>query len=381
MNSYGLFIKFVVEPILKRLILSKRFSQIVDIINFDRFLKKAIKFEVEVNNGFWWYSDSFLPTFGNISNTYFSRLEQGRTLANSLVHSKGTESLLLAFHFKYAIFHLSEAGLLFKSGFKKADNEVSVGAEYPTQRVSFTGNGFILSQRNASNYGHFITELLPSLLAWEHLFDHHSVIIVSESTFVEHFFKLMGFKGTIKQIKAPSYVLANNITVLRPLPAGVYFPHLLKEIAYRGIRNSSFKCICKKVVFISRTQKSTRRLENESKVIETIKSVFSGVDVFYSGEASVEEQINRMSDAVVVISTFGAQAMNMVWASKMLHFVELSFYGNGKRCFSSLAESLGATSHMVQTKACVDNDHYSNHYCELKKLKNILELINNSIHL
>jgi hypothetical protein len=367
--------------ITSRIFHSKKIRRLVNIINFDRFFKKSCKNEVKVNNGFWWYPDSLLPTFENISNTYFIKFKQGRKLAESLVHSRGTVSLLQGYYFRFAVIHFSEAGFLVKSGFKNADNEVSTGVELVNQRISFAKNGFVLSQRNVSNYGHFITEVLPSLLAWEHLFDENTVIIVSESTFAESFFRLMGYKGSIKQVKAPSYVFAYNITVLRLLPAGIYYPHLLKEIAYRGIRNSSFKCVSKKVVFLSRTQKSTRKLEYESEVIETIKSVFPEVDVFYSGEALVEEQINRMRDAVVVISTFGAQAMNMVWATKMLHFIEISFYGNGRECFSSLAECLGATSHLIQSIACVDNDHYANHYCDLEKLKIILELINNSMYL
>lgn len=328
---------------------------------------------VSVTGGLWWYSEDDLPRPGTAIHTYFPSSTTISSLADSLVRSKGRDAVLSAVHFRVAILRTAWSGLQIASGHSEADREVSSGrASHPARLVRIR-DACVALQRNDTNYGHFITEVLPSIVAWETSSLFPCRLVVAKSSFAVPLLRMMGFEGAIDQVHSPSLVLATNVTVLRLLPAGMYHPRLLREVARRAhVSTAGHATRACRVVFLTRTTSATRRLTNEADVVSAIQEVFPDVDVFYSGEATVVEQVARMANATVVISTFGAQAMNMVWATAMKHFVEITFYRQDKRCFAALAEALGAQPHVAPSRAKSPGDHYSDHECDLGSLRQIL---------
>jgi hypothetical protein len=328
---------------------------------------------ITVENGVWWYAKDNLARG---MHTYFSRPNDGRLLANSLFESEGSNALLIAAYYRIAILLSSQAGMIITSGRQWIDRELSSGSRRNSKRIVFIRDGFVAIQRNSANYGHFTTEVLPSIVAWETSSLSPSNLIITKSPFAESLLRLIGYQGIVTQISSPSIMLARNVTVLRLLPAGSYNPQLLKEIARRAHSNAIRRNIIpQKVVLLLRPLNETRRLVNEFEVIFLIKEKYPNVDVFYPGVASVEEQVVRMTNAKIVIATHGSHAINMIWATEMEKFVEISYFGDGKICFRALANALGASAYYVNSHPIKANDAYADHYCDMGDLKSVLSII------
>jgi hypothetical protein len=329
-----------------------------------------------VQDGVWWYKRELIPEKDCANHTYFNG--NGTTLADSLRRSGGQKALLTAAHFGAAILQHSWSGVLIRSHTRNADRELSSGSEGVPRRVVRIHDAVIAMQRNDQNYCHFVTEVLPSIVAWESpaLFQSH--LVIAKSSFAEPLLRLIGFTGRITQVASPFTAIATDITAIRLLPAGMYHPALLKEVARRARHAAAVRSdACREVVFVSRTARDTRRLTNETDVVAAIQEAFPEVDIFYPGEATVEEQVSRMANARLVIAPHGAAAANMVFASSMEHYVEISFYSpDTKPCFSSLAQVLfGATAHFVASRAVGHGDHHSDHECDLVGLRSALRSI------
>lgn len=335
-------------------------------------------YSVLVTDGIWWYPKDHLPYPDTLSHPYFRTPSEAPTLTTSLVKSGGRDALLTAAHFRVALLRTSWAGLRISSVDNEADRELSSGtASFPRSIVRIH-DACVALQRNDTNYGHFITEILPSLVAWESSSLMPRRLVVAKSAFGEPLLRLIGFKGVVTQLASPCMALATDVTVLRLLPAGMYHPVLLREVARRAHAGAAaHHTPSQKVVFLTRSASATRRLTNEPQVIRAIRGVFPDIDVFYPGDATVLEQVARMTNAQVVISTFGAQAMNMVWATKMKQFVEITFYDKRQRCFAALAQALGASAHTVPSRARRAKDHYSDHECDIHLLTSTLQFLRN----
>lgn len=328
---------------------------------------------ITVEDGVWWYSKDSLPSG---IHTYFNRPQDGILLANSLVESGGSNALLTAAYYRLTILLTSWAGLRIISGYRFIDRELSSGSRHFSKRVVFIRDGCVAIQRNSANYGHFTTEVLPSIVAWESSSLLTSNLIVTQSPFVERLLRLIGYQGVITQIPSPSIVLASNVTVLRLLPAGTYNPRLLKEIARRAHANAAKgNIIPEKVVLLLRPNTENRRPINEFEVISLIKEKYPNVDVFYPGVASVDEQVVRLTNATIVIATHGSHAINMIWSTEMEKFVEISYFCDRKPCFRALASALGASAYLVNSVPSKTNDAFADHHCDLDELKSVLRIL------
>lgn len=331
---------------------------------------------ITVEGGTWWYGQDYLPWSSQSVHTYFSAPSDGEILRQSLVKSGGTCAFLKSAQFRAAILQISWAGLRIISGDRAADRELSSGSWLAPTGLAHVRNGFVAIQRNGANYGHFITEILPSIVAWEASLPKWSTVITVKASFVEPLLRLIGFQGTVIQVESPSIALATNVTVLRLLPAGYYHRGLLTEIARRAHSNSACSSISgRSIVFLSRAGHETRRLGNEAAVIDIIMEVFPNADVFFPGDASVDEQVARMANARIVIATHGSHAINIVWATSIEHFIEISYFGERKPCFRELAKVLGASAHLVRSTARVDADDYAVHDCDLTELKAVMTFL------
>jgi len=333
---------------------------------------------ITVESGTWWYGQKHLPWSGKNLHTYFSASRDGEMLRQSLVKSGGSCAFLTSAHFCAAILQISEAGLRIISGDRASDRELSSGAWLAPSSQALVRNGFVVIQRNSKNYYHFITEILPSIVAWEASLPDCCTLITAQASFVEPLLKLIGFRGNVIQLKSPSIALAKNVNIIRLLPAGFYHWELLREIVHRAHSNAANSSIpARSAILLLRAAHETRRLGNEADAIKIIMNSFPDVDIFYPGNSSIDEQVARMVNARIVIATHGAHATNMVWATMMEHFIEISYFGDQRRCFQEFAKGLGASTYMVRSTARVDGDDYAMNDCDLTELKEVMTFIVN----
>lgn len=325
-----------------------------------------------VSNCSWWYPASKLPDPYNFTHSYFNH--NGTRLAKSLRLSNGRDALLTATRFNFAIIKHSWTGVQIKSRISEAERELSSGTEGVPMRIACIHDAVLALQRNDQNYGHFLTEILPSILAWEspQLFQSH--LVITKTSFGEPLLRLMGFTGKITQIPSPFIGIARQITILRLLPAGQYNVALLREMAHRALHaTNAANGRGSEVVFLSRTANDRRQLVNEAQTVATIKEIYPDVKILYPSEMPMEEQIRQMANAKIVIAPHSSGAVNIVWALSLEHYVEISYFNPEKECFYSLAEALGAQTHRVSSIAMDKNDDFSYHECDLQGLKSTLE--------
>lgn len=329
----------------------------------------------------WWFPLEHVPTqAGGELHPYFEPGD-GQALAASLNESHGRRAVLSAGHFRLVVLDTAWSGLEVTSRDRRLSRELTSGTMGAPVRqrlrstpVMHVADAVVALQRNDTNYGHFITEVLPSILAWERASAVRPTLAVAESSFSIPLLRLVGYEGAIVPIPKPAIVIGHNVDVLRLLPAGTYHRDLLHEVARRASAAvGPGRSVRSPVVFLSRTRDANRLLTNEAEVIATLRQRFPELDVFYSGTATVEEQIQRMGAADIVISTYGAQAMNMVWATKMRRFVEISFYTRSE--FQALARTLGASGHGVSSRAVNAGDHYTDHECDIANLDAVLRTL------
>lgn len=320
----------------------------------------------------WWYPARKLPDPRNYNHSYFDH--NGTLLADSLRLSHGREAQLTATKFQFAIIKHSWTGVQIKSHMSDADRELSSGTEGVPRRIARIHDAVLALQRNDQNYGHFLTEVLPSIIAWESPLLLQSHLVVAKTSFGEPLLRLMGFTGKITQIPPSFIAIATNSTILRLLPAGQYNVTLLREMAHRALRaTNALNRNETEVVFLSRTAKDRRQLINESQTIATIQEVYPDVKVLYPSEMPMEEQIRQMANAKIVIAPHSSGAVNIIWALPLEHYVEISYFKPEKECFYSLANALGAKTHRVASHAIDKNDHFSNHECDLRSLRSTLK--------
>jgi capsular polysaccharide biosynthesis protein len=345
---------------------------------FDRSFSIAndLPHPIRVEGGTWWYGQKYLPYSGKNLHTYFSALRDGEMLRQSLVQSGGSCAFLTSAHFRAAILQISEAGLRIISSDRASDRELSSGAWLAPSGEVRVRDGIVAIQRNSKNYHHFTMEVLPSIVAWEASLPDNSILITAEASFVEPLMRLINFRGAVIQLKSPSIALAKNVNIIRLLPAGYYHRGILRQIADRAHLNATCSSIpSRSVVFLLRSEYETRRLGNEADAIGIIMDAFPEVDIFYPGDASVDEQVARMAKARIVIATHGAHASNIIWAVMIKHFIEISYFGERKPCFQELAKLLGASARMVRSTARVNGDDYSVHDCDLTELKGVMTFL------
>jgi capsular polysaccharide biosynthesis protein len=225
-------------------------------------------------------------------------------------------------------------------------------------------------QRNSSNYFHFLTEVMPSLMTWQNNLHENDTIAVASAPFASSLLQLAGFKQRVSLLRQPASIRATNVKLLRMLPVGYFNPALLRELSRRVVRSVNPGNAGHEVLFLTRARRDRRNLTNESEVLEMVRQRFPNVDVVIPGELAVEDQVRRCHSARIVIASHGAHAANLLWSDRLEQFVELG--AKEDRSTIAMARLLGAHTHHCLTHPITPSEHWSDHTCELKILKKIL---------
>jgi capsular polysaccharide biosynthesis protein len=130
---------------------------------------------------------------------------------------------------------------------------------------------------------------------------------------------------------------------LRLLPSGFLQPELLQELARRVRASLGPGGRGAEVVLLLRSPRDSRQLVNWPEVAASLASRFPGLDVVFPGDLPLEEQIRRLADARIVVASQGAHAVNILWAERLEHYIEITANGDGY--VAALARALGAEVH------------------------------------
>jgi len=335
-------------------------------------MKSSASESVVVSGGTWVYSPEQLPYATEKAHPYFTAPE-GQTLSESLRNSAGREAKLISFHMESGWLITTWGGLVVMSGNERMDRELSSGKgqrlffQFPAPTLRDT---VVALQRNSSNYFHFVTEVMPSLMAWEKNLHDSDPIAVAAAPFASSLLRLAGFKQPVSLLHQPASIRASNVNLLRLLPVGYFNLALLRELSRRVVHSVNPGTPSQEIVFLSRARKDRRILTNEGEALEIIRRRFPSVDLVVPGEMSVEDQVRRCHSARIIFATHGAHATNLLWSDRLEHFVELG--AKKDRTSIAMAGLLGAHTQHCLSHPITPGEHWSDHTCELDALKNIV---------
>jgi hypothetical protein len=334
---------------------------------------RAAAASVPVLGGDWAWSPDQLPYSTEKPHPYFTAPE-GRSLAESLRNSSGRNALLHSFNMESGWLICTNSGLVVKSSDELADQEISSGSgsrmyfQFPVPTLR---DAVVAVQRNSSNYYHFLTEVVPSLMAWEKHIHETDTIAVMEAPFARHVLRLAGFNQRISLLPQPAAIRAIDVKLLRLLPVGYFNPGLLRELSARVVRGAKANRCGQEVLFLTRAKRDRRNLTNESEAVEIVRRKFPNVDIVTPGDLPVEDQVRRCDNARIVIAPHGAQAANLLWSNRLEHYVEIGVQED--RFSIAMARLLGAQTHHCASRPTTPGDRWSDHACETGSLRRILD--------
>ena len=292
---------------------------------------------VLLRNGHWWQHDPLNPC----TSFYFTPPE-GQTLFNSLVASQGAEAMITSYAIEKGWLLNTWSGLITLCANQTAAQEVSSGCGDRLavgSRIYSIDDSFIALQRNQTNYAHFLVEIATSLIAFEsRLADYPRLTIGSR--FGREILHRAGFRQEINIAPPQSLLRVRAVEVMRMIPSGYLQPCLLQELSSRVRDSLPAGRYGAEVVLLIRSQRDNRQLVNWRQVAECLTTRFPNIDVVIPGELPLEEQIQRLSNARIVIAAQGAHAINIIWAKHLENYIEITANGDGY--VAAVARGLGA---------------------------------------
>ncbi len=335
-----------------------------------------------INNGIWNYRNI---DFDSLSHPYFSA-GSAQKLAKSITSSQGKNILLRSYDFNSAIIRAHWSSRDIFSLNAEIDLEYSMGIldwaeiEFPKAHAYVIKDSVIIIQRNSTNYYHFMIEVLPSLIAWRDRIGTNQTLVLFKTDFVVDAIRLSGFINPINLIPANSLLFARNTKVLQLIPTGHLNVDLVNRLRLAIIQNApklnSFSKPKSTHVFLGRLDSEGRVLKNQKSAIAMIRRYYPEIKIIFPGELPFIEQVLIMSEARLVISIHGAQATNILWATNLMAYLEISSFIDNFD-FINLAKSLGCLSFRIESQPLDPNNLWSNHECDLKELEIAIQEIAN----
>ncbi|KEF42925.1 MAG: hypothetical protein ER33_03400 [Cyanobium sp. CACIAM 14] len=297
---------------------------------------------VLVRDGHWWQHDPANPG----TSFYFSPSE-GRRLFESLVSSRGEEARICSYAIDRGWLLNTWSGLIALCADRSAAQEVSSGcgdrlAVGP--RFHRIEDSFVALQRNQSNYAHFLVEVASSLLAFERRLAAFPRLTIGSRSGRE-ILRRAGFRQEIALAPPQSLLRVRRVEVMRLLPSGFLQPDLLQELAARLRHSLGPAARGAEVVLLLRSPSDCRQLVNWQELVDRLRRRFPGLDVLFPGELPLEEQIRRLASARIVLASQGAHAVNLLWAERLEHYIEITANGDGY--VAAVAQALGARVHRL----------------------------------
>jgi capsular polysaccharide biosynthesis protein len=295
---------------------------------------------VLVRDGHWWQHD---PT--NPATSFYFTAPEGWMLFDSLVRSRGEEARICSYAIDRGWLLNTWSGLITLCADRSAAQEVSSGcgdrmAVGP--RIHRIEDSFVALQRNQNNFAHFLVEVGSSLLAFEGRLAAFPRLTIG-SRFGREILRRAGFRQEIAIAPPHSLLRVRRVEVMRLLPSGFLQPDLLHELAGRLRHSLGPVAPGQEVVLLLRSPDDCRRLVNWQDLVGRLSSRFPGLDVVFPGELPLAEQIRRLASARIVLASQGAHAVNLLWAERLEHYIEITANGDGY--VEAVARALGARVH------------------------------------
>ena len=215
--------------------------------------------------------------------------------------------------------------------------------------------GILGIQDWANNYFHWMTEMLPRIVAMKH--HHPSIPVVIPSNYLNYPFiveSLDLLKIDIKTFDVRQSLKVNKLYAT-PIPhVGRFHEGLMhffrdKMLSTTPYHSDPFRCI-----YITRGKARRRRILNEEAVFELLEK--KGFEKIVLEDLQLKDQVKIFQEARVVVASHGAGLANTMFMQKGKTVIELKSDNNRYWCYFSLARVFG-----LKYYYSLNNGHVANH--------------------
>ena len=223
------------------------------------------------------------------------------------------------------------------------------------------------------NYFHWMTEVLPSIIAIHKIRNNTTVILSCSSVSYPFILNSLNF------FSIPYYIMNKNevVSVAKlyaiKLPAiAKYNEPFLAEMKFEFIKklNIDISIVPYKKIYISRRNANMRKVINEEALLKMLNKY--DFEFVCLEDFNLENQIRLLSISKTVISSHGAGLTNILFMQPNQKVIELKADNNDYWCFYSLAQLAKLDYNYLLCKGEIENHRLANIEVDLKVLENLL---------
>lgn len=199
-----------------------------------------------------------------------------------------------------------------------------------------------------SAYFHWMTEVLPRLLAGDEDVKSYSVILPElylQYPFITQSLQLLGIK--VQYLHKHNYYLLRKVYFITHFASAGNYSDYFMQKTRTVFTNHLPATRPEKLVYISRNKAAYRKIANEEDIIPELLALH--FETVYCEELSMQEQIRLFSQTKVLVANHGAGLTNLLFMPKGSVVLELRYKNDEhNNCYFALASALDIEYNYLQ---------------------------------
>lgn len=236
------------------------------------------------------------------------------------------------------------------------------------------------SQEWGNNYFHWMSELLPAILAMHKLESKLPVMIpvtILQMKFVRESLDILHIPAV--QFSKVEQLKANRMLAV-PVPHVGRFNHgFLQDLSEQLLKQIGNEpdMIPHRKIYISRLKAKRRKVINEVELIDLLEE--QGFEKLLLEEYPLVEQIRIFRQARIVLSNHGAGLTNIMFMHAGTHVIELKASNNNYWCYFSLARVFDLQYAYLLCKGNIEDHRNADIEVDLQACKQLLTSLDSNI--
>lgn len=254
-------------------------------------------------------------------------------------------------------------------------------------------DAFIVLAKNTINYYHFVAECIPCFIEADKVlpgeiafvcFTQTSGNLTKDNCYSFHYQLLTYFFPKRKIISvdfigSPKLLRLKNIYSTMSLPFMIDTSYMLKDF-FRSTLSCSQCLEIYDIVYIKRGENEGRKLLNDDILCNIIRKSSKNALIMNTAEESWIQQIEKLRNASIVISSHGAQITSSVFCTNLSMIIEIwpKTIATPKALCESFCDEYFWIESIFST-SLHDPNHHSDHYLSIENINQINTLISRTL--
>ena len=193
----------------------------------------------------------------------------------------------------------------------------------PRQLNGYTQVAIIHSQFGPENYFHWMVDSLQRLILLKQYYPEIPIMVLEPMTeFVAKTIEVLEIKNVVKVSKAEVLEIKELIMPQHVAPLGHSNPLLMRLVRNEIMKLGKREVLPHRKIFVSRDKQKSRRINNQ-KEINYVLNKYGYETVYFEG-MSIQQQIQTIQEAAVLVSVHGANLVNIIFMNPGTTVIELT---------------------------------------------------------